>query len=173
MRPRKKGMELSLNFLVTIIIAITIFIFGLRFVYTLVSNATDLEETSIESLDIQIGSLLCGSGDRVCIPVDKKIIQKGKFDVFGVKIVNIYDARDFEINVERPSPSGYTKSNQAIESDKLIWKPKTRSVFIERNKEAEVGIGVEVPKSTASGTYIFDIKVLPYEDLHKMYVVVP
>ncbi|MBN4049178.1 hypothetical protein JYT91_01025 [archaeon AH-315-M20] len=174
----KKGIELSLNFIVTIIIALTIFVFGVRFIYNFASEATELEDLTTAELDNRIGELLCESTDRVCIGIDKKTIPRGKFGVFGVKIINIQQTQIFEIIVGRPDPGGYTQDNTLITGDGLDWKPKEpRELTIERNEEKEVGFGISVPRDAKPGIYIFDIKVqssdASYDTLHKIYVEVP
>src|SRR3989344_5911025 len=155
----KKAIELSLNFMVILIISIIIFGFGVRFISRLSSEAIDLTRITEEELDERIGNLVCEGSDRVCIGIDRKTIKRTKFDVFGLKIVNILEGQSFDITVARPSPSGYTISNQPIESDDLLWNPKARSVFIEKNEEKNLGIGVQVPADIVSGTYIFDVKI--------------
>lgn len=176
----KKGIELSLNFLVTIIIALTIFMFGLRFIYNLASEATELESMTIDELDNKIGQLLCEGTDRVCIGIDKKTIQKGKFDVFGIKVTNINPESNFEMLI---SPAGYIKDNgpiMPVEPGKLKIKYR-QDFFIERNGEESLGVGIEVTKGAESGTYILDVEVkqftdagaVPYGGLHKLYVDVP
>lgn len=169
----KKGIELSINFLVTIVIALTIFGFGVRFIYTLASEATELESLTTSELDKRIGDLLCESTDKVCIGKDKKVIRKGDFDVFGIKIINIQDVTDFEIIISRPDIPGYTPNNNPIFGDELKWNPKSRTERLEREEENEFGLGISVPKTAISGTYIFDVRVEPYGTLHKLYVEVP
>lgn len=176
----KKGIELSLNFLVTIIIAFTIFMLGVRFIYTLASEATELESMTTDELDTQIGQLLCDSTDRVCIGIDKETIQKGKFDVFGIKVININPGSNFEMQI---TPAGHIKNNGPIipvEQGKLKLKYR-QAFFINRNEEESLGVGVEVSKDAESGTYILDVEVkqiidegaVPYGGLHKLYVDVP
>src|SRR3989338_437711 len=130
----KKGIELSLNFLVTIIIAITIFMFGVKFIYTLTSEATNLESMTTDELDRKIGELLCDSTERVCIGIDKKTIQKGKLDVFGIKITNINSGANFEISIK---PTGHVKGNgPVLPADPEAIKLKYRqNFFIQRNGE--------------------------------------
>jgi len=169
----KKGIELSMNFIVTIIIAITIFFFGAKFIYNLASEAVKLEDLTTSDLDTRIGELLCGGDARVCVGIDRQTIQKGKFAVFGLKIVNVLDSQNFDILVSRPSPGGYTKSNNPIFGDTINWNPKTRSIFLKRNEERDIGIGIEVPKTTKAGTYIFDVRIAPYNEIYKFYVIVP
>lgn len=174
----KKSIELSLNFIIVLILSIILFGFGVSFISRLSSQATELQEITTGELDERIGNLVCEGSDRVCIGIDRKTIRRTKFDVFGVKITNILDTQNFDILVARPTPSGYTKTKQDIPSDSLLWNPQSRSVLIEKNEEKILGIGVQVPASAVSGTYIFDIKIQtadgkPYSATQKLYVDVP
>ena len=174
----KKAIELSLNFIVILIISIIIFGFGVRFISKLSFHATELQEITTAELDERIGNLLCEGSDRVCVGIDRKTIRRTKFDIFGLKIVNILESQNFDITVERPTPSGYTISKEEIQIDNLIWNPKQRSVFIEKNEEKSLGIGVQVPANIVSGTYIFNVRIQtadgkPYSNIQKLYVDVP
>ena len=111
-------------------------------------------------------------------PFDRKTIRRTKFEVFGVKIMNILESQNFDVTISRPSPSGYTKNKQPIFTDNLVWNPKDRVIFIEKNEEKSFGVGVQVPSSAVSGTYIFDVKIQaadgnPYSATQKLYVDVP
>ncbi len=174
----KKAVELSLNFIIILIISIIIFSFGVRFISRLSSEAIDITKITEKELDEKIGDLICEGSDRVCVGVDRKTIKRTKFDAFGLKILNILDSQLFTITVTRPTPSGYTKNRQAIQSDSLAWNPKARDVFIEKNEEKNLGIGVQVPASAVSGTYIFNVEIKSadgklYSNVQKMYVDVP
>ena len=176
--PSKKAIELSLNFIIIIILSIIIFGFGIRFISKLSSQAIELQEVTTSELDERIGNLVCEGSDRVCVGIDRKTIRRTKFDVFGLKIINILDSQSFDVIVSRPSPSGYTRNKQPIQSDQLVWNPKSRSVYIEKNEEKNLGIGVQVPANAVSGTYIFDVKIQtadgkPYSSTQKLYVDVP
>jgi hypothetical protein len=176
--PSKKAIELSLNFIIILILSIIIFGFGVRFISKLSSQAIELQEVTTSELDERIGNLVCEGSDRVCAGIDRKTIRRTKFEVFGLKIINILDSQNFDITVSRPSPSGYTKTRQPIDTDTLVWNPKARSVFIEKNEEKNLGIGVQVPANAVSGTYIFDVKIQtadgkPYSATQKLYVDVP
>ena len=173
----KKAIELSLNFIVILIISLVIFTFGVRFISTLSSTATELQDLTERDLDEKIGNLICEGSERVCIGIDRRTINRKEFDVFGLKIINILEPKDFEIEVSRPSPSGYTKTKQEITNDKLIWNPKSRDIYIGKNEEKTIGIGVEVPADAVSGTYIFNVEIKadgkPYSNVQKLYVDVP
>ena len=106
----KKGIQLTLNFLVTVIIALAIFGLGIKFISNLAGDATELESLTTEQLDKRIENLVCGT-DKVCIGTNKKIIQKGNFDVFGIKIINILETQEFNINID---VSKIIKDNEEI-----------------------------------------------------------
>lgn len=174
----KKAVELSLNFIVILIISIIIFGFGVRFISQLSSQATELQEITTAELDEKIGNLVCEGSERVCIGSDRKTIRRTKFEVFGLKIINILDSQKFDVIISRPTPSGYAKNKQPIQADDLIWNPKARTINIEKNEEKNLGIGVEVPANAVSGTYIFDVRIQtadgkPYSATQKLYVAVP
>ena len=174
----KKAIELSLNFIVILIISLLIFGFGINFISKLSSQATELQDLTINDLDETIGNLVCESSERVCVGIDRKTIKKSNFGIFGLKIVNILDTQNFDIVVTRPSPSGYTKNNAAISNDNLVWNPKSRSIVIEKNEEKNLGFGIQVPSNAEPGTYIFNVEIKtadgkPYSQIQKLYADVP
>ena len=186
----KRGIELSLNFLIILIISIIIFGFGVRFIYNLSSKATELQELTMSELDDRIGDVICEGSDRVCISVDRNTIKRTKFDVFGIKIINVIDDTNFKIVVSTPRDEsvpenflGYKKNKQKIYPTPqflgLEANPKERSVTIEKNEEKDIGIGVQVPANAVPGMYILNVDIikksdeLPYGSRQKLYVDVP
>ena len=156
----KKSIELSLNFLVVIIISIIIFGFGIKFISGLFSQANELRDITFDQLDERIGDIICEGSERVCIGIDKKTIEKGKFDVFGVKILNVINYEEFEIKVSPSSPIGYKKNNDPISGPLLNVNPKNRPLTIKKNEEKIVGIGVEAPSNALSGIYILNVDIM-------------
>ena len=151
---------------------------GVYFISFLSSEARELSDLTTKELDERIGTLICEGYDRVCVGIDRKTIRRKEFSVFGLKIINILDDQNFDIIITRPSPSGYTKNNQPIQTDNLAWNPQARSEFIEKNEEKNIGIGVQVPSNAVSGTYIFDVIIQDqtgnlYSNVQKLYVDVP
>ena len=174
----KKAIELSLTFLVTIILAVVVMAFGVRFLYSLASEATELDRTSTEQLDKRFAEISCVSNDKVCIGIIRKVMRKGKTDAFGLKIINIDAASEFKVEV---SPSkAFDKQNNEI-ANNINFKYNNNQMTIEKNEEKSLGIGFEVPKDAVSGTYVFDIAVkhkvndefVQYDELQKIYVEVP
>ena len=174
----RKAIELSLNFIVILIISLVVFGFGVNFISNLSSKATELQELTISELDDRIGDLICEGSERVCLGIDRKTIKRTNFDLFGLKIINILDSQSFDVEITRPTPSGYTKNKAEIQSDNLVWNPKERSIDIDKNEEKTIGIGIQVPANTMPGTYIFNIEIKtsdgkPYSPIQKLYVDVP
>src|SRR3989344_7592780 len=114
----KRGVELSINFLVIIILSIVIFGFGVVFMQKLFSQANNLRDLTLEDLDAKIGSLVCEGSDRVCIGFDRKVIKRKDFDVFGLRILNILDTQDFIITVNPPAGDylGFKKDKTPIDT---------------------------------------------------------
>ena len=194
----KRGIELSVNFLVILLISIVIFGFGVKFIYDLTARANELQDMTMNDIDAKIGNLVCEGSERVCIGVSRKVIPRGKFDFFGVKILNVDPAAiDFTVKLLLPQDPreltdpdkhirGYDEDNQIIEetisTDKqLVVVPSSllstgRPVTIEKNEEKIVGIGINVPDEAPSGVYIFNIKITASGadySTQKIYVEVP
>jgi hypothetical protein len=164
----KKAVELSINFLVMMIIALTIFAFGVRFVYKISAGAIELKDLTADELDAKVDDLLCSSSTKVCIGKDTQTVPRGEFKAYGIKILNVEDEQDFTILVQQRGPDiGFKKdgtpiTNSMAEGDKNIsFAPVERELLnIPRNGEQLIGVGVSVPKSAISGTYILNVKIL-------------
>ena len=171
----KRSVELSLNFLVIIIISITVFGFGIYFISNLAKEAEDLRDMTIGQIDEQISGLVCEGSDRVCIIAEKKKIQRGKVGIFGIKILNIIDSGDFQIAANPSSPLGYRRDNSPIAGPALVISPQSRTVDIKKNEDKTIGIGVQVDRDApVGGTYIIDVEIRNngnlYVPLQKLYV---
>lgn len=188
----KKSIELSLSFIVVIIMSIVILGFGIRFMSQLFSKATDISSASEEDFDRQMANLMCEGSERVCVTPQRKAIKKDEYSVIGLKIMNIIDppqnqpAINFEIRITAPNgpPSGllgYNKNNQPIvrapDFDGLIVVPDERSIDLEKYEERNLGFAVQVPKNAPSGNYILNVEVkangASYPPVHKVYIEVP
>ena len=132
----KKGIELSVNFLVTIIIALVIFGFGVKFVYNLASGASEMESLTTDDLDERIGDLLCESADKVCIGVNRKVIPRGEFDVFGIKVINVVEKIDFKVDDFEES-SIIELSTENLKYEILVY------VFSKEEKEKQTNFRFE------------------------------
>lgn len=183
----KKAIELSLNFIVILIITLVVFGFGVKFISDLSSKATEIQDVSMSELDNKIGELICEGSERVCLGIERKTITRTNIDTFGLKIINIFEDQHFEVKVLPSDPLGYTKNKQPIQPTDtfhgLLIIPSTyanpgRDVLLKKNEEKSIGIAVEVPANAEPGTYIFNIEIKtadgkPYSAIQKLYVDVP
>jgi hypothetical protein len=188
---KRGAIELSLNFIVIIIISIVLFAFGVGFIYNLASKASDITDFTLDDLDKKIGNLVCEGFDRVCIGEERKTIEKKDFDVFGIKILNILDEDRFIIFVENTGPAGakilgYDKQNNPMpvgSSPQLIVVPSygvlgARDITILKNQERNFAVAVQVPADAKAGTYILDVIIQTesgqdYVPVQKLYIDVP
>lgn len=181
----KKAIELSINFIVILIISIVIFGFGIIFIARLSSQATELEKMTAQDLDSKIGKIVCEGSERVCISSDRKTIKRADIGFFGLKITNVLeppagkDGEYFEIGIFPPPDSlGFKKDKSPIPitEPNLLINPTIRTVFIVQNEEQEIGFGVKVPPEAVSGTYILNLEIKtqadgkPYSAIQKVYV---
>lgn len=184
----KKAMELSLNFIVILIISIIIFGFGVKFISDLSSQAVEITDMTISELDERIEDIICEGSERVCVGIDRKIIKRKESSVFGVKILNIIEpappekGQYFDVIVTPPPPPkpiGFKKDQTPIEnppSPNLIIYPAERSVYIGANEVRSIGIGIQVPAKAVSGTYILNVEIITDDEIYskqKLLVDVP
>jgi hypothetical protein len=164
---KKAAIELSMNFLVMMIIAITIFGFGVQFVYRISSQAVELKDITADELDSRVDDLLCSSSTKVCIGKDTQTIQRGEFKAYGVKILNVEDEKDFIIRISQPTPDvGFKKGGEPITTVQVSGKNIEFSPMgdrdlpkIPRNGEQLVGVGVTIPDDAIAGTYILNVNI--------------
>jgi hypothetical protein len=168
LRKNKKAIALSVNMLVVIILAVVIFVFGVAFLYNILSKSLQLKGAVDEDLDRQMEIVLCDK--PVCLSSSYKKIYRGEFEVVGLRIYNTGDSRFFTATVSEPAPpdpKGYDKEGNPLAADDpgLYYVagagPDTtiREIEIPARSEKSIGIGIEVPKNAKSGIYVLNVKV--------------
>jgi len=166
----KKGMELSINFFVMLIIIVTIFSGSVAFLNKFYKETVVIEETISRDTENQIQGLLRG-GNVVAIPLNKKDLRRGQSETFWLGILNIIgeDRDDFKVIVK--FAKAFTSAEELItEADPVFIDSKWilfssgpyaiknndfRSVGIKANANNNMASGV----ATEKGTYIFNVCV--------------
>ena len=146
-------MQLSINFLVVIILGIAMLVMGVVFVRKMFTGASDIKANLDKQTEEELENLMT-SGERVAIPYTKKEVRAGKTVLFGLGILNVLgEDKNFVIDVACGDtvPSG-------LSCPKRIYKP---SALIENNDQHKMPIVIEAP-SGETGTYIIDIRVCDY-----------
>ncbi len=158
---KKGAIELSLNFLVIIIISIVLLGFGITFAAKLFKGAVEKKAEVDKATQERIEELLSSSGDLVIVPITKKEISPGDSDVFGLGIKNIgTSSPNFDVNVDAGSAVD-RNGDEILNWYNADWKlvKQENPITINPNEREVVPILVGVPKTAADGTYSFTIKV--------------
>ena len=175
----KKAIELSVNFLVIVILSIVMLTSGVLLIKQFFGTATDLEKTLDDRTVSHIEDLL-DEGDYVAIPVKRKEIQRGDSQVFGLGILNINSnapTKTFTIVVEFKRL--ITKGTEDIiedttpDFDPNTWTLYQDSVLLGYNEKKVTQILVEIPKNAPPGQYIYNVNIPEYQRLTKIYAIVP
>ena len=157
-------MELSINFIVTLIITIVVFALGIVFVQKIFKVADDAVEPLDEQTEMQLDNALA-RGEIVALPSNYKEIKRGSKEVlgFGLGISNqLQTAKDFEVLVKLSTAvDEYGNVFSDLDMDAGSWgtfaKPHTYS--IENNGIKKIPLSFKLPRGTDKGTYVFNLYV--------------
>lgn len=163
---QKKGMELSINFIVMLVLAIAVFSGGLMFANKFFRQAGDTKAVLDSQAQRQIAALL-DDGSPVVLPISTKEIRRSKHDTFGLGVLNVEDAQTFTVGweflraVELP-PGRATLCNVGsnCDSDPTTWITQGKDTFeLKRNEKTQILFLVDVPSNAERGNYIYKITV--------------
>jgi len=176
----KKAFELSINFLVIVIIAIVMLALGLKLITDFFGKATEIHAIIDEGTKAEINEML-SRGEQVAVPFNLKQISKGEQDTFGIGILNTAKTDlDFQIMIDFDKAFG-TDDSQLNVQDAENWLLYDDEVFnLEPSENKQIPVLVQVPKNAKPGTYIFNVFVfqktsqndLPYGSTNKIRVIV-
>jgi hypothetical protein len=117
----KRGFEMSISFMVILIMCIIIFTGSLYFLKQFYSQTTKLREEIDRDTESQLQSLM-RDGSVVAIPVNKAHLAVGKGQVFWIGIQNILGAQqDFGMAVA--FSSAYSETGEKIDADGRYMNP--------------------------------------------------
>jgi hypothetical protein len=188
-KKKRAAIQLTMGFLVTLIIAIVVFILSLNFLAQFFKQAEELKASLDDQTKRDIENMLAGNA-RVAIPVDTKSVRIGETGVFGIGIKNTQSATKFKIDfstvakfipVEDPNSicdlscgtlvsgntyscffvSGCTGVTATLPTSAVISYSvgSNGDMTIDMNKEATNLIAIHPLRGTLRGHYIFNIKV--------------
>ncbi|MBT7902978.1 hypothetical protein HN587_03870 [Candidatus Woesearchaeota archaeon] len=164
-RKNKKGIQLSINFIVMLILAISMFGGGLVFLKKFFSKTQDMKGSLDSQTEQQIEKLL-DSGSLVVIPIHTKEIFRSKSDTFGVGVLADVTANYI---LEAQFQTAFAKdktticspnSGCSVESWLLMGSGELiESKKISKNEKGRFLIMVDVPSDAKRGTYVFKLQV--------------
>ena len=178
---KKAAFQLSVNFLVIMIISIVVFASSIYLINKFFTQAETIKLTYDERTEKEIERLL-DDGSRIAIPFDKKTISNGEFETFGIGILNVLNtgaSNNFDITISF-NEAFDNKNNRIcrmadqetcgypqtwLQTSSGIQGPSGISIqgisiqkTIPNNQQEKFLLGVEV-KDAPKGTYIFDLMV--------------
>lgn len=155
----KKGFELSINFVVTIILAIAILGLGIILLRTFVGGTLDIQERLDTETDAQLESLL-DSGLPVALPLNRISVKRGESHIFGLGVRNTGPTADFRVLIGISVAIDEANENIISEVDTGQWLRYDRASFpLDKNDKQKFSIRVEPPKDATAGTYVFKVDV--------------
>jgi hypothetical protein len=165
----KKGIELSINFIVILIISLIIFVGGLAFTNKFMKLAIDRKAELDQQTEYEIEQLLA-DGAPVAIPHNKKTTKIGKSLLFGLGINNIHrEPRNFYVIMNFSKAFYHNSSlvetaNRQFIQDRWIFS-SLGNFTLDPNKHISVPLIVDITdrmandQGTARATYIFNVCV--------------
>lgn len=157
----RKGIELSVNFIVMLVLAIAVFGGSLAFATKFFTKAESMRANLDAETERQIEKLL-DSGSPVVLPISTKEIFRKKYDTFGLGILAKYptDGTVGKYIVEYSSNGRINKDKTKDTGDYSDWlQVSPASLDLKKNEKGRVLILVTVPADAVGGTYIFQFTV--------------
>ena len=166
----KKGIELSVNFLVVIILSLVMLSMGIYLIREFFETTADLRDALDQQTEEQLTQLL-QEGKLVALARTRKTIPVGESALFGLGILNINPGdgkRTFEIHIQSPEEAvGYDSLNNPIQADTSTWLKYQRTLELGPNEAGSIAIRVEPQEGVPKGTYIFNVAVTTQESPYK------
>ena len=169
----KKAIELSINFLVIIIISIVMLSSGILIIKKYFGTATEIKEQLDEQTLNRIEDLV-SDGGTVVVPFKRKVVEAGEAELFGLGILNLDTTNDeYKVFINL---SKFITRDQIEEDDPgatgwLLYESQHTIAYKETKK---IPIRVHVPVGVEPGSYIFNIYVNKGTyGLTKITVVIP
>jgi hypothetical protein len=154
----KKGIELSVNFIVMLILAIVVFGLGIAFIL----NLFKIVPTWIKSIDPQTKDIINQrlATERLVVEPHQREVSKNSVSTYGIGIRNTIVGREYFM-IKAELESATSSKNVKLDPDTvtIIFRVQEPEFSLLVNKQKIVNFGVNVPRSAVSGTYIYNIYV--------------
>lgn len=158
----KKGIELSVNFLVTLILAIVVFGMAIYLASMIFGGGASMAEKKFSDFDRQVGEMACYASDNVCINIKTETINRGNLKTLAVTVKNVLDQKQFRvivINSRYVDAAGQEKTSGFTKLNLFGMDTLGRIETLEKAEKKTFGIGAEVPKTAPSGQYTLSVTV--------------
>jgi len=179
---RKRGLELSINFIIILVLAIVTLVMGIIIFNIIFRAGTELEKEVSQRTKDQINRLLMTGDQAIVLPDFFKEMGIGDQHAFGLGIRNYRSAAEeftiniqFNIAVDKKNIDMTRETVATAEVDKWYFE-KIGPITINPNGLEVVSIPIRVGnKAKSDWIYVFNVLVtdkqgMQYGDLQKIYV---
>ncbi|MBN2567360.1 hypothetical protein JXB02_04735 [Candidatus Woesearchaeota archaeon] len=166
MRLNKRAIELSVGFVVILVLAVVVFGLGISFARTFFQKAEGLKADVDSQTEMQIRRLL-DRGERVAIPLSRKTVRPGAASTFAIGVMNVLgQTRDFRITIKPSEVAGCYAQDfvmQTITDQRTIVTPLDEvsiSSTIENNAKSSFIIKIDADdEGFCSDVFAFTVTV--------------
>jgi len=157
---KKKGMELSINFLVIIILSLVMLGLGINLLVKVIWPASeDLIPKVTDEIDARLKTMLVANQRLAVYPSHLEVNRK-QSDRFSLGILNTDPSRPFfVVNVACKRFIDSAGNTFACDSANLRLLYNGAQKKIENNDKVTQGIGIEVKPGAPSGNYELEVSV--------------
>ncbi|HLC46950.1 MAG TPA: hypothetical protein VJI75_04395 [Candidatus Nanoarchaeia archaeon] len=160
----KKGIELSVNFLVMLLLAIVVFGMGIYLAMTFFGQGDKTIADYYDQFDQQVGELACPGTETVCLSRKSATVRRGEMDNFALTVKNVLGAeKDFKITAVDDVFVNAQGEIDYLPPDysplELYDMPEGRIITLKNREKNTIGIGVQVPDNAESGDYSITINI--------------
>jgi len=177
----KRGLELSINFIIILILAIITLAMGILIFNMIFRSGTELEKEVSQQTKDQINNLLMEGDKKVLIPSFFKELESGDQHAFGLGIRNYGNRQEFTILIEfdlAVDRENNDKTSEAVASHEVDkWHfEQIGPIVIDSNDLEVVSVPIRPGNRAKNGwIYVFNVEVLDGSDLlhgniQKIYV---
>lgn len=164
---RTAGIQISINFLVVMMISIVIIGLGLVLINRMVGSGGDQISSMDDRLRTQIEDLLVRENRLVAIPIVEKEFDRGTGDFFGIGVMNLQlQTVNFSVNVTFDRAFHRITGNDITDlADAILPSPSNWVLLFDGVKDIRARdkyvftVGFQVPRTALPGLYIYNVSV--------------
>lgn len=197
----KKGFELSINFLVILILTVATFGGGLILARKMFSSAGDIKDKISDQQEKQIQEMMLNGDELVVLPVNKKTMSMNSHAVVGLGINNVLKSNGisksntFRVGVKLSTvqlkdeagstcldaaTKTWSQSSSCGADPNSFIKMTATDYPVNLNDQSVVEIPIIIPKSGYKGTYVYNVNVSyqdgasfkSYDTIKKLYITI-
>ena len=158
MRPvNRRGIELSVNFIVILIMAVVVFGFGIYLMRQISGQSDTFLKMKSNDFMNQLDNIACEGSEFVCIGITEKDVKQGGIAVFTLNILNHYsEQKYFTVKIEALKIEALTPSDNKMQ----FLPPSSGETYeIDAGALKRIPIAVHPAKGTPLGTYQLKVNV--------------